>query len=413
MSYKAFVKYICIKCGSVRTGYRVKRSVYLMVSAFTLISLIYFNNNSAMGSRARPTTGSGSKLWQLLRSLESVVGVTQIQVRDDRKRVILVTYPRSGSTFTADVIQANSDVFYIFEPLYPTLVEHTGKDLLITDNGIKKRIQRNMTSYIAEVKKVMEAFLNCDSSLFELPLHVFKSPLLKVRNDTSPLFECSDKIKEYNRTLISNCVEKYIKLCEKKKVILVKTIRYPSEILYNQMKNDPNLYVVYLMRDPRGIISSQMSNFKNFAWKNINRASKEICSLMENDIQVMEDLHNLYPDRVKLLRYESIAFDPLGGTTDIYKFLELNLTKNVTNFVKNHTQSNATSCSVGCTVRKNSKSVPYKWRVHAHFKYMQNIDRSCGNVYAKMCYVPVGNINQLKNKSFSLMKLCQKYGANI
>ncbi|XP_050404403.1 carbohydrate sulfotransferase 1 isoform X2 [Patella vulgata] len=381
-----------------------------MLCVFTLISLIYFNNNSAMGSRARLTNSSDSRLWQLLRSLGSGIGVTT-HVKDDRKRVILVTYPRGGSTFTADVIQANSDVFFIFEPLYPTLVEYTGKDLLITDNGIKKRIKRNMTSYTEEVKKVMKAFLNCDSSLFDLPLYVLKSPLLRVRDDTSPLYECAVKIEKYNQTLISHCVKKYIKSCEKKKIILVKTIRYPSEILYNQMKNDPNLYVVYLMRDPRGIISSQMTNFQNFEWKNINRASKEICTLMEKDIQVMEALHDLYPDRVKLMRYESIAFNPLGGATDIYKFLELNLTKNVTNIIKKHTKSNETSCSIGCTVRKNSKSVPYKWRVGANFKYMQKIDRSCGNVYTKMCYVPVDNIKQLKNASFSLIKPCPEYGA--
>lgn len=32
--------------------------------------------------------------------------------------VVILTYMRSGSTFTGDIIQRNPDVFYVFEPLH-------------------------------------------------------------------------------------------------------------------------------------------------------------------------------------------------------------------------------------------------------------------------------------------------------
>ncbi|KAK6183091.1 hypothetical protein SNE40_010637 [Patella caerulea] len=352
-----------------------------------------------------------SKLWRLTENVGTQIDETQ--TRKDRKKVILVAYPRSGSTFTADVIRANDDVLFIFEPLFPTLKEHIGKPFLVAEKTVYKRLKTNMTTYKEEVKKVMKSFLNCDSSLLDLPLYVLKNEFLKIREDTFPLFECVRNITKPNQTLIEHCVEKFIKLCEQRKVILVKTIRYPSEILYNQMKNDPNLYVVYLVRDPRGIISSQMTHFHNSQWETIGRTSKEICSLMENDIQIMEDLHDLYPDRVKLIRYESLATNPLGGATDIYKFLKLDLTKNAINVIKLQTASNITSCNVSCTLRRNSKNVPYQWRVNANFTYIQNIDRSCGNVYAKMCYVPVKNSNHLKDLSISLIKPCLKYDVKM
>ncbi|XP_050404406.1 carbohydrate sulfotransferase 1 [Patella vulgata] len=406
MRSKVFFTHICF-----RRGISVKKFIYLVLSVSALILFIYSYNHSELISSDRPTSGSGSKLWQPTGNVGTQIGETY--TKEDRKKVILVAYPRSGSTFTADVIRANSDVLFIFEPLFTSLKKHIGKPFLVTEKKVYKRTKTNMTTFEEEVKKVMKAFLNCDSSLADLPLRVLQNEVLEIREDTFPLFDCARNITKYNQTLMSHCAEKYIKLCEQRKVILAKVIRYPSEILYNQMKNDPNLYVVYLVRDPRGIMSSQMTNFQNFEWETIRRASKEFCTLMEKDIQVMEDLHDLYPDRVKFIRYESLATNPLGDARDIYNFLKLDLTKNAINVIKLQTASNRTSCDVGCTLRRNSKNVPYQWRIRANFTYIQNIDRVCGNLYAKMCYVPVKSSNHLKNMSISLIKPCVKYGVNM
>jgi hypothetical protein len=35
--------------------------------------------------------------------------------------VIILAYLRSGSTFTADVIQQHPDIYYLYEPFYSTI----------------------------------------------------------------------------------------------------------------------------------------------------------------------------------------------------------------------------------------------------------------------------------------------------
>ncbi|XP_046580091.1 uncharacterized protein LOC124287636 [Haliotis rubra] len=48
-----------------------------------------------------------------------------------RTKVILLTYMRSGSTFTGDILSAHPDVFYFFEPLHFLVQEkHTVFDYL-------------------------------------------------------------------------------------------------------------------------------------------------------------------------------------------------------------------------------------------------------------------------------------------
>ncbi len=43
--------------------------------------------------------------------------IEKMEVGEPRK-IIILSYMRSGSTLTADIIQQHSRVFYVFEPLY-------------------------------------------------------------------------------------------------------------------------------------------------------------------------------------------------------------------------------------------------------------------------------------------------------
>lgn len=52
-------------------------------------------------------------------SLETISKILTEKDNLNQTLILLVTYLRSGSTFTADLIQQASDVFYLYEPLKP------------------------------------------------------------------------------------------------------------------------------------------------------------------------------------------------------------------------------------------------------------------------------------------------------
>jgi hypothetical protein len=49
--------------------------------------------------------------------------VDVLTIPNDKKKaevILIVSYMRSGSTFTADILQQSAEVFYLFEPFKPT-----------------------------------------------------------------------------------------------------------------------------------------------------------------------------------------------------------------------------------------------------------------------------------------------------
>ena len=57
---------------------------------------------------------------------------------NDRKCVIILAYLRSGSTFTADVIQQHPDIYYLYEPFYSTIGQQ-----YYTNNGVCRFLDGN------------------------------------------------------------------------------------------------------------------------------------------------------------------------------------------------------------------------------------------------------------------------------
>ncbi|ESP02788.1 hypothetical protein LOTGIDRAFT_156733 [Lottia gigantea] len=369
----------------------------------TLIMILVARNHIEQHT-APLSSGYFTEFWRVFQTSKLPVIPNE---NDKRQKILLITHGRSGSTFTADILSSNSDVFYIFEPLYKTCIRHTGKDLLITDNGIKDRnVKPNMTSYKEEVYNVIKSFFNCNIS--HLPLPALQNPLLFLRPSTWNFTNC---LKHSNNS-VSTCIKDFESKCREKSKILIKTIRYPISILHNQMLTDPQLYVIYLIRDPRGTISSQIMNFKSFSFTRVGYAAQRICESMDNEIKVIRKLHALFPNRIKVVRYESLAFQPMKKTKEMFKFLKFNMTLKNLEFIQGRV-GKKNSCNVGCSVRTNSKLAAYRWRKRIASASSFKIDKHCLNVYDKMCYISTKSVKDLRNDKFPLMKSCGFEGYRI
>jgi hypothetical protein len=48
----------------------------------------------------------------------------------NKRQIIVLSYARSGSSFTADIVIQDPRTFFTFEPLYKVLLRYTGSDQL-------------------------------------------------------------------------------------------------------------------------------------------------------------------------------------------------------------------------------------------------------------------------------------------
>nr|KAG5707501.1 hypothetical protein BaRGS_012005 [Batillaria attramentaria] len=85
-----------------------------------------------------------------------------------------------------------------------------------------------------------------------------------------------------------------------------KAIRLPARSVFSLMRRDPDLKVVYLVRDPRATLLSQRALFGHAP------TPQEFCRMVSDDMAHMLLLQKIFPGRAVTVRYEDVAEDPLG-----------------------------------------------------------------------------------------------------
>ncbi len=97
----------------------------------------------------------------------------------------------------------------------------------------------------------------------------------------------------------------------------------------------PNLRVVVLVRDPRGVMSSRAA--MDWCGRDACADPATACRHLSADIEAAHDLSSRYPGRVILLRYEDLSLDPYGVTDALLKFLDLPPSPALDRYILAHT----------------------------------------------------------------------------
>ena len=133
---------------------------------------------------------------------------------------------------------------------------------------------------------------------------------------------------------------KTIKNCLKTKVRIMKTIRLElAELPEKYLKNSSNLKIIFLLRDPRAIINS--INLSPDFWPEENHNLGLICDKNSKNFFKAQKLQKLFPNKIKILKYEDFIDNKLQTLGKLYDFLNISyLLPFAKNNLKNHTQKN-------------------------------------------------------------------------
>ena len=224
--------------------------------------------------------------------------------------VILVSQPRSGSTFLGKFIEGFESMFYIYEPLQALLKL---KDF----NG-------KSTEYNLKAKLFLEQLLNChftsatEGTLSEVYNGFFRRASANI-------------CKQLTRENIYLCDKQRTKLfnhvCSKYRTLFVKLLepRLPVDLsTLISMASNVNYRMVYLLRDPRASFWSVLQ--KGWVTSEHNHKFKEYitvrCKEMYLHLRGLERVNNeIIRRKIVILRYEDVVQKPLKTTRILSNFL--------------------------------------------------------------------------------------------
>ncbi|XP_067674933.1 carbohydrate sulfotransferase 1-like [Haliotis asinina] len=232
---------------------------------------------------------------------------------------------------------------------------------------------------------IWDTYVNPDSES-DYPVKIYFGDLGKFLTDVK--IDTLDKILKY--------------ACSRAKVNFLKTINLTIHQVELFIDKDPNLKLIYLVRDPRAVLSSQM-RYGEFAPSAINTYSKTFCGIMLKDIQGYVKLKKTHPNQVTFVRYEDIAHKPIPLTEDLYNFVGLPLPQNVKSHIHNITTGgNDEDCPL-CISKSNSTKAAEKWRLHVMDDFVQMVDFNCKDVYQYVGYLPILKASSLRDMNVPVL----------
>ena len=257
----------------------------------------------------------------------------------------------------------------------------------------------NVVSYMEKYSKPsVSNWLHCKLPDIEIPSLIDHFHYVYTKS-MKQFYLCVKSNLKKNRTMVTTiqrCLPQPVHDCLNSKRKVVKTIRlsmYNAEKLLNE---NPNLKVIHLVRDPRGMFASQ---FKTRLLKPtlFQAQFKEMCTRMTDDAQVTKRLIKGGNSNVKLLRYEDLASNPVKVVTELYKFIGEPFTEDVLKYVLENTSLNLKDNCMYCTRRGNSTLTANKWRRTINAVFLRMVNHFCGKVYSTYGYKLVESIKVLRN----------------
>ncbi|KAK3109015.1 hypothetical protein FSP39_021188 [Pinctada imbricata] len=306
----------------------------------------------------------------------------QDQVKDHNQRlgftpVLLLAYLRSGSSFTADIIQQAPNTFFVFEPLMNILQRvqiKTEPSCTNTDLFSEECRETSTNSFILDQ---MSGLFNCN----------FTEPFLQPEHPGGSINQMFlSKCLRIHKRRPNTCYRQLKQMCLKSSVRLVKTIRISVNLTKQLLIQIPNLKIVHLLRDPRAMIGSRKDGDFMSETNKYLITPEDICPRYERDLVAAMDIKRIWPDSIMQIYYEDLVLNPFVVSKAIYYFMGIKFPDKMQKWITEHTHSRHKNTYYYGTVRANSSSNIFKWKKSLQEKTIKETDKVCSSFYKSVNY---------------------------
>ncbi|KAK7092537.1 hypothetical protein V1264_008268 [Littorina saxatilis] len=372
-----------------------RESLFFVVFLFKVAYLFVFLKGRAETPLKPTELPNEERLASRKNTFDTVNGVHNVNNASKAEvNLILLTYVRSGSSFTGDLLNHHPEVFYVYEPLYPVKWYFSRGEPASFLHRPPLSSREVSPEHLKQT--VVRDFLNCDmQSLylrslthFGLQFGIKTNPYatcLRHRPGTSPV---PDVIRRCLPLLQSACVTLRVKV--------LKVVRLDMQSVQDLLKVDPKVKVVHLVRDPRPVLRSQRSKGM-FRTQDLAKVSGQFCKQVLRDLDEAEKLKIAHPRHVMTARYEDLANEPIRFAEKLLAFADLRTDVQLRQYIWNLTSAGIPDNVLSFNQRQSSRQTANYWRETLEFSSASVIDENCWEVYKRIGYLPFSTEESLRN----------------
>ena len=194
--------------------------------------------------------------------------------------------------------------------------------------------------------------------------------------------------KQHHFKTLARCLEPLIEKCRQSDIVAVKVIRLHMSYVDQLLSSDPDLRVIHLVRDPRGLVQAwrKMDPSGSKSMTDMQLNAKLICRRMLTDCQIRRRLELKYPRRILVVRYEDLVTATDKVLNDVYsRLLQLALPSNVVNAINEQLHATSADGAYG-TQRKNGTATATNWRRTINNTLLKYINNTCRQLLDELHY---------------------------
>lgn len=305
--------------------------------------------------------------------------------------VIILTYMRSGSSLTGEIMQQHPDSFYVYEPLRMLQTAQKNRAPLTYLNGTSINYGDYNETDVAT--QTLRAWITCDLlTVYQKGLS--DTQFMSYGKKTAYLSDCLKHQTKGLKTATDYCVKKLRVKCLASKYRVIKTIRTRMSQVQEMMSEFPKLKIIHLVRDPRDTMMSQKA--RSVCGKGgadeLALCTAKYCSHLSDDIAVMKK-ESVFKNRVLSVFFEDLAFRALEVCREMYNFVKIELSESIKEYVYNLT---ADESKDGCKVcqenwqvgksKLNATTHVEKWRTKMQPGFRVLVDILCKDSISYLNY---------------------------
>lgn len=307
--------------------------------------------------------------YNLSSHMQKLYNVDILHNRRPPYKIMLMTSYRSGSSFVGQILKRIPNSFYTFEPL---MFLNLGTYKISTEDTI---ITPNLVYYLQNIFSCNFSVLALDTYRY-FPQHSQKRDHW-LKNYSFPghfTFEDAERN------------------CRTKENIVAKVIRaYYLKDVVSLLKS--NFYIINLIRDPRGKLTSALILDTKKKYDNITAylqvpENRELelsklavrCEKYRTNIDFIKNVIDKTDElrsRYIFVRYEDFALHPVDMTNRMYKYFGFGLTDEMHSWLNETTSSTAGN---EYAITRDSVKTASAWRGNMPYSFIKDFQQICGDV---------------------------------
>ncbi|XP_062574774.1 carbohydrate sulfotransferase 1-like [Saccostrea cucullata] len=297
---------------------------------------------------------------------------------------LVLGYMRGGSTLTADLVRHTEGDFYMFEPLHALSQAVRWENTTMFLNGTERAIKREILEFV--YPEMIYHWFTCNFT--QIDLTALTDPFIAIHTpEHMEYYQCFEDNMNRSMSLIESvkdCVDFLNAQCLTAKTRTIKTVRMSMSMAEKLLKWLPDLKVIYIIRDPRGILNSQFEQHVTEV-KNMSFTVKNVCDAIYSDSSHLTQMEVYLKSRIKSIIYENLCQNPLKLVPEIYMFLKAEYTKEEEDYVRQIMNGPVKICHY-CTDRGDALGNAYRWIHVIKEDTLITIDHYCSFLYTKFGY---------------------------